>query len=136
MISIIASGKGTGKTKRVIKLANEDVIKEKGNVVFVDDDKRHMYDLKHDLRFISMDEYPVKTKDCFIGFLCGIISNDYDIGKIYIDGLLKVMDTSLGEMPDFVDKVEKLSNKYDIDFVMTISCGKDRLDEKMHKFLI
>lgn len=136
MISIIAGGKGTGKTKRVIKLANEDVVNSKGNIVFVDDDKRHIYDLKHDLRFISMDEYPVKTKDCFIGFLCGIISNDYDIGKIYIDGLLKVMDSKIEEMPKFVEQVEELSKKYGIEFVMTISCTQDLLDEKMHKFLI
>lgn len=136
MISIIAGGKGTGKTKRVIKLANEDIKSTKGNIVFVDDDRRHMYDLKHDLRFISMDEYPVKTKDCFIGFLCGIISNDYDINKIYIDGLLKVMDTTLEEMPSFVQQVEALSDKYNIDFVMTVSCLQEVLDKELHKFLI
>lgn len=136
MISILASSKGTGKTKKVIGLANEDVEKSKGNVIFVDDDKRHMYDLKHDLRFISMDEYPTNNMDEFFGFLCGIISNDYDIDKIYIDGLLKVMDTNCDEIPKLVNKIEKISNKYEIDFFMTISCLKNQLSEDLHKYLV
>ncbi|SHJ76850.1 hypothetical protein [Paramaledivibacter caminithermalis] len=136
MISILASSKGTGKTKKIISLANEEVKKAKGNVIFVDDDKRHMYDLKHDLRFISMDEYPTSNVDEFFGFLCGIISNDYDIDKIYIDGLLKVMDSNCNEIPKLVSKLEKLSDKYEIDFFMTISCRKDQLSEDLHKYLV
>lgn len=136
MISILAGSKGTGKTKKIIKLANEEVQKTKGNIIFVDDDKRHMYDLKHDLRFISMDEYPTRTMDEFFGFLCGIISNDYDINKIYIDGLLKVMDSSCDEIPKLINKLESLSNKYEIDFFMTISCTKDQLNEDLNKYLV
>ena len=136
MISILASSKGTGKTKKIIKLANEEIAKAKGNIIFVDDDKRHMYDLKHRLRFISMDEYPITTVDEFFGFLCGIISNDYDIDKFYIDGLLKVMDTSLEEIPGLINKLEEVSNKYEIDFFMTISCTRDELHEDLHKYIV
>lgn len=136
MISLLIGSKGTGKTKKMIGLANEEIKKAKGNVIFVDDDKRHMYDLKHALRFISMDEYPVNNVDEFFGFLCGIISNDYDINKIYIDGLLKVMDTSLDELPKLIDKLENMSNKYEIDFFMTISCTQDQLHEGLHKYVI
>jgi len=136
MISLLIGSKGTGKTKKIIGLANEEVEKSKGNIIFVDDDKRHMYDLKHDLRFISMDEYPVNNMDEFFGFLCGIISNDYDINKIYIDGLLKVMDTSLNELPKLIGKLENMSNKYEIDFFMTISCTQDQLHEDLHKYLV
>ncbi|MCT4563603.1 MAG: hypothetical protein N4A68_04715 [Maledivibacter sp.] len=136
MISILAGSKGTGKTKKIIGLANEEVVKSKGNIIFVDDDKRHMYDLKHKLRFISMDEYPTSTIDEFFGFLCGIISNDYDINKIYIDGLLKVMDSNCDEIPKLVSKLEVLSDKYEIDFFMTISCNKDQLNEDLNKYLV
>lgn len=136
MISILASSKGTGKTKKVIELANQEASKAKGNIIFVDDDKRHMYDLKHSVRFISMDEYPVATMDEFLAFLCGIISNDYDIDKIYIDGLLKVMNTNLKEIPNLISRLEKLSSKYEIDFFMTISCTKDELHEDLYKYLV
>ncbi|WP_432401955.1 twitching motility protein PilT [Wukongibacter sp. M2B1] len=136
MISLLIGSKGTGKTKRIIKLANEELKKAKGNIIFVDDDKRHMYDLKHKLRFISMDEYPVKNEDEFFGFLCGIISNDYDINKIFIDGLLKVMDTTLDAMPKLIEKLSAMSTKYEIDFFMTISCTKDQIHEDLHKYLV
>lgn len=136
MISLLIGSKGTGKTKKIIKLANEEVKSAKGNIIFVDDDKRHMYDLKHDLRFISMDEYPIYNVDEFFGFLCGIISNDYDINKIYIDGLLKVMKTDCDELPSLVSKLEKISTKYEIDFFMTISCIQNQLHEDLHKYLV
>ncbi len=136
MISLLIGSKGTGKTKKIIGLANEEVKSAKGNIIFVDDDKRHMYDLKHDLRFISMDEYPIYNVDEFFGFLCGIISNDYDINKIYIDGLLKVMKTDCNELPSLVSKLEKISTKYEIDFFMTISCIKNQLHEDLHKYLV
>ncbi|MCG8538818.1 MAG: hypothetical protein MJA82_02615 [Clostridia bacterium] len=135
MISLLIGSKGTGKTKKIIKLANEEIAKSKGNIVFVDDDKRHMYDLKHSLRFISMDEYPIRTADEFFGFLCGIISNDYDINKIYIDGLLKVMKIDLKDIPKLISKLEHMSNKYEIDFFMTISCTKNQLHEDLYKYL-
>ncbi|WP_432665810.1 ATP-binding protein [Wukongibacter baidiensis] len=136
MISLLIGPKGAGKTKRIIKLANEELKKAKGNIIFVDDDKRHMYDLKHDLRFISMDEYPIKNEDEFFGFLCGIISNDYDIKKIFIDGLLKVMDTSVEDVPKLLEKLDRMSTKYEIDFFMTMSCTKDQIHEDLHKYLV
>lgn len=136
MISLLIGPKGAGKTKRIIRLANEELKKAKGNIIFVDDDKRHMYDLKHNLRFISMDEYPIKNEDEFFGFLCGIISNDYDIDKIFIDGLLKVMDTSLEDMPKLLEKLDKMATKYEIDFFMTMSCTKDQIHEDLYKYLV
>ncbi len=136
MISIIAGPKGTGKTKTIIKMANEEVIDTNGNIIFVDDDKRHIYDLKHALRFISMDEYELRDIDEFYGFICGIISNDYDIDKIYIDGLLKVVDdTNCDKISKFIKKIANVSDRYEIDFVMTISCTKEELSEDVHKYI-
>ncbi len=135
MIRIIAGPKGTGKTKTLIKMANEDVNKTGGNIIFIDDDRRHIYDLKHALRFISMDEYPLKNMDEFYAFLCGMISNDYDIDKIYIDGLLKVVNTNCDEVSKFITKVVNVSQRYEIDFIMSISCKKEELDEKVHQYI-
>ena len=45
MIQILAGEKGQGKTKRLIAMANEASKTIDGNVVFIDDDNRHMYDL-------------------------------------------------------------------------------------------
>ena len=40
MIQVILGDKGSGKTKRLIDLANDALKQEHGNIIFVDDDKR------------------------------------------------------------------------------------------------
>jgi len=136
MITLIAQPRGTGKTKRIIQMANQAVENSSGNIVFVDDDKRHIYDLKHNLRFISMDEYPLMSVDEFFGFLCGIVSNNYDIDIIYIDGLLKVMQATCKSIPNFIQKLKKISEQYEINFVMTISCTREELAEELHQYIM
>jgi hypothetical protein len=136
MISIIASGKGTGKTKKIIEMANVDIEKLEGNVVYIDDDNRHMYDLKHDVRFVNLEEFPIKTTDEFIGFIYGIIANNYDIEKIYIDGLYNIMGSENDNVINFIDRIEWLSEKQTIDFVMTLSCNPELLPEKIKKHTI
>lgn len=136
MITLIAQPRGTGKTKRIIQMANQAVENSSGNIVFVDDDKRHIYDLEHNLRFISMDEYPLMSVDEFFGFLCGIVSNNYDIDIIYIDGLLKVMQATCKSIPNFIQKLKKISEQYEINFVMTISCTREELAEELHQYIM
>ncbi|MGB3368072.1 MAG: twitching motility protein PilT [Acidaminobacteraceae bacterium] len=136
MFNLIAGKEGIGKTKRLIKMANDEVAISNGNVIFIDDDKRHMYELKHDMRFISMEEFPVKTSDEFFGFLCGIISNNYDIETIYIDGLQKVMKADMKDVDDFIDKTKQIAKEYKVKFVTTMSCDETRLTEKTRNSLI
>ena len=39
MIQVIFGKKGSGKTKRILDMANASVKEAKGNVLFIDDDK-------------------------------------------------------------------------------------------------
>jgi len=136
LISIIASGKGTGKTKRIIDMANADIKTIEGNVVYIDDDNRHMYDLNHGVRFVNLEEFPIKTTEEFIGFIYGIIANNYDIEKIYIDGLYNIMGSENENVINFIDRIEWLKEKHSIDFVMTLSCNPESLPEKIKKHVI
>jgi len=136
LISIIASGKGTGKTKKIIDMANADMKIVEGNVVYIDDDNRHMYDLNHDVRFVNLEEFPLKTTEEFIGFIYGIIANNYDIEKIYIDGLYNIMGSENENVINFIDRIEWLSEKHSIDFVMTLSCNPELLSERIKKYVI
>ncbi len=135
MVNLIASKKGSGKTKTIIDLANSRLKDATGNIVFIDDDKKHMYQLKHDLRFISMDEYPIQSKDEFVGFICGVISNDYDIEDIYIDGLFKVMDIEMQGIPSLVERLEKISDRFNINFTMTLSCDTDLIPSSLESYI-
>ncbi len=134
MVKIISGSMGSGKTKQLIRLANEKSEQSAGHIVFIDDDKRHMYDLTHDIRFVCMEDFPVHSVDEFVGFICGIISNDYDIDHIFIDGLCKVMDCIVTETPKFIARLEELGKRYDISFVATLNC--ESLPEELKEYAL
>ena len=91
MIRLIAGGKGEGKTKRLIEMANATVKTTDGHIVFIDDDRRHIYDLHYDIRFVETVEYPLSNYREFVGFVCGILSQDNDIVEIFVDGITNVI---------------------------------------------
>lgn len=135
MVKLIASKEGTGKTKRIIDMANERLSNTTGNVVFIDDDKKHIYQLKHDMRFISMDEYPVRNHDEFVGFICGVISNNFDIRDVFIDGLNKVTNMPAEALPGVMERFDELSKNFGIDFTMTLTCEGTALPESVKGYL-
>ena len=47
MIKFITGAKGTGKTKIIIDMANDNVATAKGDIVFVTDTDRYMYSLNY-----------------------------------------------------------------------------------------
>ena len=91
MIQVFCARRGSGKTKRLIELANHQQISAKGDAVYIDDDSRPMLQLARGIRFIDTNEYKVDDCQSFYGMLCGIISSNYDIENIYIDGLSNIV---------------------------------------------
>lgn len=136
MVRLIVGGKGTGKTKRVIDMANEQVENTTGHVVFIDDDMKHSFKIHHDIRLMNMEEFPIQSPDEFFGFLCGIVSTDYDIETIYIDGLFKITELSFAEMPDYIEKLENMCDQYEVKFVVTATYNEDELPEELKDKLI
>ncbi|MCT4604817.1 MAG: twitching motility protein PilT [Marinisporobacter sp.] len=134
MVKLITGGKGTGKTKKMIEMANNLIDTEDGNVVFIDYNKKSMYDLKHKIRFVSLDEYPIKNIDNFFGFLCGIISRDHDIETIFIDRLLKIKNIELNHLIPFIKEIEQLSQKFEITFVTSVSCDLNEIPEELKAY--
>ncbi len=91
MIQILVGEKGEGKTKRLIDMSNEAGKLSDGHIVFIDDDNRHMYDLHYNIRFVDTTGFVIEDQRIFFGFICGILSQDGDIEKIYIDGLNNII---------------------------------------------
>lgn len=128
MVKLLVGRKGSGKTKQMIELANERTDAVKGDVVFINKNHRLTFDLKHSIRVICMEDFPhITNSDEYIGFLYGIISSNHDIETIFIDGILKHADVSLGNLPEFVERVKKLSEIYDIEFVVSLSAEKEEM---------
>ncbi|MDK2800510.1 MAG: hypothetical protein PWP27_388 [Clostridiales bacterium] len=121
MIKVIMDKKGTGKTKRLIELANSSIAQDSGDIVFVDNNNHHMYELNHEIRFIDTSEFEINDFCVFYGFLCGIISENFDISKIYIDGLFEIVNDDMDSLEIFLNDINKISDKFNIEFTMTIS---------------
>ena len=131
MIQILAGEKGEGKTKRLIDMANSSAKTAKGDVIFIDDDKRHMYDLNYKIRLIETNGFIMYDQKVFFGFICGILSQNRDIEKIYIDGLKNIIKSLPTEdLVQFIESVEKLSDSASVDFTIIVSGLPESFPEK------
>ena len=136
MIQLYCGRKGSGKTKSLIKLANEKVIKRKGNLVYFDDDDKMSYELDRNIRFISTDEFGLNNYDEFYGFLCGAISEDYDIEEMFIDGLLKITSSTINECEELLKRIKWLSDKFEITMHINISIRIDEIPEYLNSYSV
>lgn len=137
MVKILAGEKGEGKTKRMIDMANAAGKEAKGNIVFVDDDNSHMYDLHYSVRFVETPKFIMEDPQVFRGFVCGILSQNSDIETIYIDGLNHIMDRiSDADFTAFIQELEKTSKEAEMDMVMIISRKTDALPAEVQQYLI
>ncbi len=137
MIHIIAGEKGKGKTKLLIARANEDVRSITGNLVYIDKSNKHMYELSNKIRLINSRDYLLTNADEFLGFICGILSSDHDVEKIYFDSLLKI--ANLDENADLepvLTKLNAISNLFNIEFVVCISVSKSRIPDSFSDQII
>ncbi|WP_123053316.1 hypothetical protein [Clostridium sp. JN-1] len=131
MIHVNCSKRGSGKTKMLINLANEMISKNDGNIVYIDDDKRPLLELDRRIRFITTSEFCLKNQETFYGFLCGILSEDYDIDTIFIDGLFNIVEGSLQGAAHLFYLIEKLSEENEVNFYITVN-----EDEKVPEFIM
>lgn len=135
MVKILAGKEGTGKTKHLIRMANEQLKTTPGSIVYLDSDNRHIYELKHEIRFLNMNEYPIKNSDAFVGFLCGVISNNHDIQSIYVDGLYNMVDMNEVQALACIDQLEKIADTFDIEFKIGMNYKGIQVPEGIQKYI-
>ncbi|MBE5950224.1 MAG: twitching motility protein PilT [Lachnospiraceae bacterium] len=136
MIQIIAGEKGKGKTKILLDKANAEVLTTKGSLAFIDKNNRHMYELNNKIRLISAKDYFVSDAKEFTGFIAGIVSQDNDLAKIYLDGFLSIAPMENDDIALMVDKLSMLSNAFEVDFVISISKDEKDLPENAKPYVI
>ncbi|MCI8645657.1 MAG: hypothetical protein HFE76_02415 [Firmicutes bacterium] len=128
MVKLLIGHKGSGKTKQMIDLANDKVQESNGSVIFINKNHRLMYDLSHRIRVICMEDFEhITNSDEYIGFIYGIISSDHDIETMFIDSILKHADVTLGDLPEFIDRIKKISINYEIEFIVSLSAEKEEM---------
>lgn len=129
MVKLLIGKKGAGKTKTMIDMANEKVEQSNGSVIFINKNHRLMYDLKYRIRVVCMEDFEdITNSDEYIGFIYGIISSDHDIETVFIDSILKNVDINEDNIPEFIGRLDKISKKYEIQFVVSLSAEKEDLE--------
>ena len=130
MIEIICGEKGKGKTKELLGRVNNSIATVAGNVVYLDKSQKHMYELNNKARLINVADYPISNCDEFLGFICGIISQDHDLEEMHLDSFLTIAFIESDE--DILKAIEKLdiiSEKYKVRFILSVSKDKSALPE-------
>lgn len=130
MIEIIAGEKGKGKTKELLAKVNHSVATASGNIVYLDKSQKHMYELNNKVRLINVMDYPIDNCDEFLGFLCGIVSQDHDLEEMYLDSFLTIAFAETDdEIQHAIEKLDIISEKYNVKFILSISRDESRLPE-------
>lgn len=131
MVELIVGKKGKGKTKVLLDRVNGAVKEANGSIVYLDKSTKHMYELNNKVRLIDVSSYPLKNADEFVGFICGIISQDHDLEQIYLDSFLKVSKLEDVDVTDTLDQLDKIGEKYGISIVVSISLDKEEIPEAL-----
>ena len=128
MVNLLTGQKGSGKTQQMIEAANKKAKECDGNVVFIKNSHNDTYSLSFDIRAICMSDYPsIRNIDEYTGFLYGLISANSDIQVLFIDGILKQASVSLENIPRFVDRLDNISKRHNVEFYVSISASKEDL---------
>lgn len=137
MVQLIVGKKGKGKTKHLLDKVNTEVQNVSGNIVYLDKSTKHMYELNNKIRLIDVSSYLITSSNEFTGFISGIISQDHDLEQMYFDSFLKIacLEES-GELEATINKLEKISEKFSVNFCISISVDADELPEVLKEKVI
>ena len=130
MIEIICGEKGKGKTKDLLEKVNSSIKSASGNVVYLDKSQKHMYELNNKVRLINVTDYPITNCDEFLGFICGVISQDNDLEEMFLDSFLTIANIDSEEaITKAIEKLDVISEKYKVKFVLSVSKNLNQLPE-------
>ena len=135
MIKVIYGAKGTGKTKMMIDAANAAVAEAKGHMIFITDNKRGMYDLEREIRFIDTSEYDIAGEAALCGFIKGVIAGNHDNEYVFIDGVVRIAGTPVQEMAAFFYMLDKVSKSNNLVITVCVSAAKEDLPDFVSKYL-
>ncbi|MBE5883344.1 MAG: twitching motility protein PilT [Lachnospiraceae bacterium] len=136
MVQLIVGKKGKGKTKQLLDKVNNEVKNISGNIVYLDKSTKHMYELNNKVRLIDVSQYPIENNSEFLGFICGIISQDHDLQQMYFDSFLKIASLEDGDLTASVAKLETISDSFNVDFILSVSLDEAELPESLKDKII
>lgn len=134
-MKLLAGVKGTGKTKALIEEVNKVCSESHGSIVCIEKGKKLTFDVKYQARLVDTEDYCILGADQLYGFLCGILSANYDITEIFIDNAFAICEGKLEELETFLAKAEEITAKNNVACMITASVDPALLSEKVRAYI-
>ena len=135
MVELIVGKEGKGKTKQLLERVNSEIKTASGNIVFIDRNDKHMFELNNKVRLVNVAEYDFTNSSEFIGFVCGILSQDHDIEQMYIDAVLKVAKTDKSELAAVVKRLDLIGKKFNVKFTASVTLDASDIAEEIREYI-
>ena len=135
MVKLIVGLKGTGKTKTLIDLVNKATEESKGAVICIEKGSKLNYDITHKARLIDTESFLVGDAQALYGFIAGITASNHDITDIFVDSALKICQNDSEGFDKFLDEMNALVAKLDINVVMTSSIPSESASDTVKKYI-
>lgn len=131
MVQLIVGDKGKGKTKILLDKVNGAIKSANGSIVYLDKNSKHMYELNNKIRLIDVSSYPIMNSEQFVGFICGIISQDHDLEAMYLDSFLKIAKLEGKDPVTTIEELDEISKACNVDFIVSMSVDESTIPESM-----
>ncbi|MDO4289230.1 MAG: hypothetical protein Q4C55_08570 [Eubacterium sp.] len=136
MIKFVYGAKGSGKTKKMIDMANTELETAKGNILFINDRDKYRATVDNKIRFVNSEDFDIKGEEQLYGFISGVIAGNYDVDVVYIDNLLRILDANgPDDIAGILEKLDKVQKSQDIKFVLSLSCEESTVPECVKNYL-
>ena len=73
------------------------------------------------------------TEDMMLGFICGVLSANYDIQTMYIDGAHRLLNKQVSEMEYFFTNLAKIADNTKVNFCVSVSSSAENTPKFIKK---
>ena len=136
MVQLIVGEKGKGNTKVLLDKVNTEVKEANGPLVYLDKSRKHMYELNNKVRLIDMSDYDIQNSSEFLGFLSGVVSQDNDLERMYLDSFIKISRVTDEAFADVMARLKDMGEKYNVSFVLSVSKDEKELPESVKEMIL
>lgn len=135
MITLLVGKKGSGKTKKLIELANEAVKSSNGDIVVIEKGLKLTYDISHKARLVDSDAYSIEGADALVGFISGICAANYDVTDVFVDSTFKITGNGLEGIEALTMKLKALAENANANIVLLVSAAAEELPASILEFV-
>ena len=135
MVQLIIGNKGRGKTRYLLEKVNSEVKDILGNICYLDKSSKHMFELNNRVRLINVSDFAIENTDQFIGFICGIISQDHDLEQMYFDSFLKIAHLEGQDITAAIRRIQKIGDMFGVSFIISIAMDKDEVPAEFQELI-